>query len=123
MTRPFGRRLRVPAPRNRLGEIVQDVAAAIAIGAVIGVGIFWADIATSHSFYDLECCSDRDCGPVATDEVMVTPSGYRIARNGEIIAFDDKRLRPSPDGRFHICQVPGKPGSTLLCLYVPEGNA
>ncbi len=86
--------------------------------------LFWADLsappAVSHSFYDRECCSDRDCEPLDEGSVKVTPGGYRLP-NGQVIAFADARW--SPDGRYHWCRAsPDRPvirAGGKACLWVP----
>ena len=86
--------------------------------------------AFGHSFYELECCSERDCWPAGKDadakepEPRVTPRGY-VLHDGTVVAFRD--ARPSPDGRYHVCRRLGELTGDLIrvgpraCLYVPQG--
>lgn len=81
-------------------------------------------LASAHSFYPLECCSDRDCYPVPVERVKTVPGGW-LVEGGTFIAYGE--ARPSPDGRFHICRredgkgglitIPGKPA----CFWAPMG--
>ena len=75
--------------------------------------------AYSHSFYDWQCCSNRDCAPLPDGAVHATADGWRIIRIGLTVPYTDKRIRDSPDGRFHACFRNGDPTQDLLCLYVP----
>lgn len=87
--------------------------------------------AFAHSFYDANCCSDRDCRPLEWEWVKTTPEGYWISEPGALapafVPFGDKRIRPSPaedlEQRFHICTQGGLPNGRVLCLYVPTGGA
>jgi len=77
-----------------------------------------AHIAPSGWAYPYQCCSDRDCQPVH-GEITEGPDGYVVKDTGEIIGYQDRRLRNSPDGEFHLCAVPGKSKSNAICLFVP----
>lgn len=77
-----------------------------------------AHIAPSGWAYPYQCCSDRDCQPVH-GEISEGPDGYVVKDTGEIIGYQDPRLRYSPDGEFHLCAVPGKSKSNAICLFVP----
>ena len=80
--------------------------------------------ALAHSWYPYECCSDRDCYPVAIEQVTSTQGGWML-KDGTFIGH--REARPSPDGRFHICRyedgkgkmisIPGKPA----CFWAPIG--
>lgn len=84
----------------------------------------------AHSWYDLECCSDRDCWPMGTDsdarepDPTIVPGGYRT-HDGIFVAQRD--TRPSRDGRFHVCRSQGEldggviaPSGRPVCLFVPQ---
>ncbi|MBB3975963.1 hypothetical protein GGQ64_001150 [Rhizobium azooxidifex] len=78
--------------------------------------------ARAHSFYDLECCSNRDCMPVPDEEIMATKEGWRVRTTGEVIGYDSWPIKHSPDGRFHRCAGLGNfgPKGRTQCLYVPD---
>lgn len=80
-----------------------------------------ASTAAAHSFYSPVCCSDKDCKPIPASDVEATSQGWRIILTGETFAYDDHRIKPSPDGAFHRCAASANftaQGHTL-CLYVP----
>jgi hypothetical protein len=70
--------------------------------------------------YSYSCCSDRDCKPVAVGEVRETPDGYLLLKTGEVVGYQDTRVKESPDGTFHVCQVAGDfEAGRILCIYAP----
>ena len=76
----------------------------------------------AHSWYPLACCSDKDCWEVGPEDVTATSSGWRIESSGEIVPYDDPRIRPTPpEGgqEFHVCHLAGDPKGRILCLFVP----
>ncbi len=86
--------------------------------------------ALAHSWYDNECCSDRDCWPMGVDsdarepDPKVVPGGYRT-HDGVFVAEPD--TRSSRDGRYHVCRSGGKLDGTVIapsakpfCLFVPR---
>ncbi|NIX78262.1 hypothetical protein [Microvirga terricola] len=74
--------------------------------------------AMAHSWYPIECCSDRDCRELAEDQgetVDETPNGWQLW-DGRIIARGI--AKPSPDKKFHLCETANK---TIICFFVPPG--
>lgn len=72
--------------------------------------------------YSYSCCAQNDCRAVPDAAIAETPSGFVIKRTGEVIAYDDKRLKDSPDGQYHWCSVAGADDSRTICLYrAPRG--
>lgn len=69
--------------------------------------------------YPISCCSDFDCREVADDAIEERPEGYVIVATGEVIPMTSRKVRNSPDGRFHWCSVGGKPDSGTICLFAP----
>lgn len=79
--------------------------------------------ARSHSWYDPDCCSDRDCEPVsgvsfvASDPtslpVMVVTTSF-----GTKPVTPQTKIRESKDNRMHACIYQEK----LICLYLPPSN-
>lgn len=87
-----------------------------------------ASPAAGHEFYSKDCCDDKDCRPAADGEVRETADGYVIQSMKTTVPFNDKRIRYSPDGRFHVCpfsamgEISGSAVTSRLdtrCLYVP----
>ncbi|MDO9415848.1 hypothetical protein [Pararhizobium sp.] len=96
---------------------------AVAVAGLLALVLLRSQPALAHSFYDMLCCSDKDCTPIADDEVKITKNGWFIRRTGETIPYyPNSRLRHSPDGRFHRCTISGdfSPTGHTLCLYVPD---
>src|SRR5262245_42115825 len=79
--------------------------------------------ARSHSWYDPECCSDRDCEPVSTVSfvasdpksvpVMVVTTSF-----GTKPVTPMTKIRQSKDSQMHACIYQGQ----LICLYMPPSN-
>jgi hypothetical protein len=65
--------------------------------------------------YPFNCCSDQDCREVP--DLKETAAGY--VTKSETIPFTDKRVKNSPDGKFHLCTVAGEDGGRVLCLFAP----
>jgi len=95
------------------------VVAVLALLVVIAL----AKPARSHSWYDPDCCSDRDCEPaseiafVASDPkavpVMVVTTSF-----GTKPVTPQTKIRESRDSRLHACIYQEK----LICLYLPPSN-
>lgn len=66
----------------------------------------------AHSWYDRWCCDERDCAPIAAEQVVVTPQGYRV--QDAIVAFGDARV--SMDRDYHVCRWPD---GSIRCFYAP----
>ncbi len=82
--------------------------------------------AFAHSWYDPYCCNGRDCQPIPTQSVKVTPKGYLvILRPGEhtmvkrtvrhLVPF--AKVKPSADRRYHACLFPNQ--DHIRCFYAP----
>lgn len=69
--------------------------------------------------YPQACCSDQDCREVPASMVKESPEGYEIGPTGEVVDYDDRRVRMSPDGIYHWCSIAGKDDSRTICLFVP----
>jgi hypothetical protein len=57
--------------------------------------------------------------PVGAHEASEHPEGYVKNGTGEIVAYNDSRVRNSPDGVYHWCSVVGANDSKTICLFVP----
>ena len=66
--------------------------------------------AHAHSWYDWQCCSDKDCHPIPP--LVETPQGY--VWRGRVVTHAE--TKPSADNDFHECVGPT---GNLICLYVP----
>lgn len=99
---------------------------------LFAIAFLWAGAAWGHEAvaskkmpmgwqYGMECCSVRDCTDVPAGEIVSTPEGWRVNSTGEVIAYNDKRIKRSRDENFHRCAAAGD--MTLkrsICIYVPD---
>jgi hypothetical protein len=69
--------------------------------------------------YPYSCCSGIDCRQVSEKAISERPQGYVINNTGEIVAYNDSRVKNSPDGVYHWCSVAGADDSRTICLFVP----
>jgi hypothetical protein len=106
-------------------------------GAALALFLMPLNKALSHSFYDPECCSDKDCAPIDSKLVRITDSGYVVtvgpgqhpmvkhAPVSFVIPYHT--ARESPDGRYHVCITEqhvspdgtAQFGASMLCFYRP----
>lgn len=71
--------------------------------------------------YGWECCNMMDCFQEVTSNIEELPEGYRVVSTGEIILYQDKRIKRSKDEFFHRCSHGGaKDDPKSICLYVPD---
>lgn len=74
--------------------------------------------ANAHSWYDGDCCSDRDCRPISASEVREL-AWDRVL---DLVSGQEVRgaqIRQSKDGDWHICNVAGDRKARPLCVYRP----
>ncbi|MEQ1953448.1 hypothetical protein ABMA59_18750 [Mesorhizobium sp. CN2-181] len=69
--------------------------------------------------YPFSCCSGYDCREVPQTSIGERPEGYVIEGTGEVLGYQDARLKNSPDGEYHWCSVAGADNSRTICLFVP----
>lgn len=83
--------------------------------------LYYVSNAPAHSWYDAECCNDKDCEPMEADYLPVE-NGQYLLPNGERVAINN--VRPSLDGRYHWCRIQTliRPQHKLACLYVPSNG-
>lgn len=98
---------------------------ALAIGAYCGLATIGA---LAHSWYPTECCSDKDCAPVAESEIK--DGGSTFIYKG--IHFPKRDAKVSPDDKYHVCYRNGLQctwtGCTsgppkILCMWRPYRGA
>jgi hypothetical protein len=109
----------------RLALLVLIIGVALVVGITAGGMKACAHEATPTAAqplgwsYPLSCCSNFDCKRVANGSVKERPEGYEIS-TGEIVGYEDKRIRMSPDGEFHWCaHQSGVDAGRTICLFVP----
>ena len=70
--------------------------------------------------YPWSCCSSMDCQEVQSSAVLEKPEGYVIQFTGEVVGYQDKRVKDSPDGEYHWCaHQAGIDAGHTICLFVP----
>jgi hypothetical protein len=76
--------------------------------------------AFAHSWYDVECCSGKDCEPIDDTAVTMHGDGYHVHYTSSagfevwgVVPYDKARM--SHDGHYHGCASFAR----FLCLYVP----
>jgi hypothetical protein len=70
--------------------------------------------------YPFACCANYDCQEVPDASIVEGARGYEIRKTGELIPMSDKRVRQSPDGKFHWCaHQAGLDAGKTICLFVP----
>ena len=81
-------------------------------------------IVSSHSWYDAECCSYKDCFPAANVVYYSYDRSYTADVHGRHVRVgpEVKKL-PSRDGGYHAClrDRPGMPVK-VKCWYVPANT-
>jgi hypothetical protein len=91
------------------------------ISVVIAALLVWPFYAFGHSWYDPECCSDRDCKPVYAPEedLEELPNGaWRHKPSG--LTFKREDVKPSKDRHFHVCIHPTL--NIPYCIYILQGT-
>ena len=86
--------------------------------------------AYTHGLYDILCCADNDCSPIAdamvhetgeTIIVRVLPGSHPMWPKEKAAAlmleFERSKLRKPIDGNWHVCI---SPSAAPLCLYPPQ---
>jgi hypothetical protein len=86
--------------------------------------LFAPTIVSGHSWYDAECCSDKDCFPAKNVVYYSYDSSYTADVHGRHVRVgpEVKKL-PSRDGGYHAClrDRPGMPVK-VKCWYVPANT-
>lgn len=113
--------------------MMQTIIFVLAVLLILGAAL---TAAHAHSdgdmVYDLECCYDKDCGPVLKMEknelgdLMTTKHGTVLVNSN---LLESHRRRVSKDGRWHVCMRPraeyeeqSYPGVNYvpICVYFPQ---
>jgi len=87
--------------------------------------VMLTSISYAHEWYDLECCSDKDCAPVLkTKNGPVPGSLYITSKHGTVLINKNFPKRQSRDNQEHICManVAEDGGPVAICYYVPFGS-
>lgn len=96
---------------------------AAALAGLLGLGIVLllaalVGPAKAHSWYPWFCCSNRDCAPVVSAQVV--PEGMVVTtQHGTVFIPASFPYRESKDGQMHAC-IRQKDGETkLICAFRP----
>jgi hypothetical protein len=99
-----------------------SVLALLATGLFLILILILQNSAAAHSWYDGACCNENDCRQTTFGEVERTEGGWLFVPTGELIPFDDKRIKHSLDPLIHVC-LRGRNMNgvqTVRCLYIPD---
>jgi hypothetical protein len=87
---------------------------------IIVMGFAYSHDAPLGWTYPSACCASLDCKQVDERAVKERPQGYEIASTGEVVGYLDRRVKDSPDGRWHLCaRLHGIEAGRTICLFVP----
>lgn len=91
----------------------------------------WLDFHPAHEEFDWirnskdpevqRCCSEHDCSYQTEKAVEATGAGWYLHVSGEVIPFEDPRVKRSRDVRFVRCHQPNDKSKTR-CLFVPPAG-
>jgi hypothetical protein len=108
------------------GEIATEVGLMVLGAALLVLAYCTTQDADAHDApsgwtYGWECCSSMDCSQQAAASISEGSDGYTIKETGEVISYDDKRIKRSKDEYFHRCTHNADPKDPhSICLYVPD---
>lgn len=103
---------------NRIGGVVLWLMTSIAILVVLFLLMALFNNAQSHSWYDNDCCHERDCAPATVTlegEQMVLSNQF-----GEAPMPQSMIPRASKDDKWHACFTYTR--KELRCVYAPAGS-
>lgn len=102
-----------------------------AIAVIVVAGVIWSEARAHVALptaaaplgwsYGYECCSSTDCARAPAGDISTVEGGYRINSTGEVIPYNDRRIKRSRDEFYHRCAIGGNfKLDRSLCLYVPD---
>lgn len=114
--------------REHIKEMLLGAAVGLAIAGTYWFGVWGASAHEAVNAagqpmgwsYPWACCSNLDCRSLPDGAVKETPQGYVIPGTGEVVGYQDKRVKDSPDGQTHWCaHQAGLDAGHTICLFVP----
>lgn len=72
--------------------------------------------AAAHDGYPVDCCGGRDCRPVLCEQLQEIADG-RVRDLGTGTVFEAHQVRPTFDGRCHVCTISGAKFGPPLCVF------
>jgi len=102
----------------------------VLVGVILSFGVIASPVIAHEAIptaaaplgwkYPWACCSNMDCEQVSQKAVSERPEGYVINSTGEVVGYQDKRVKQSPDGEYHWCaHRQGIDAGHTICLFVP----
>lgn len=94
------------------------------IGVALVLQLVGFRTASTHEWYEAECCSGKDCRPVPSKDVRENADGtWTYLPEG--VHFTVNQVRRSKDARVHVCYVcqldeSGRRNCWGRCLYLPD---
>lgn len=111
--------LRAPLGRASIGLLAFGISCSLLVAGAAAHDAIPTAAKPKGWAYPFSCCSGYDCREVPEAAISERPEGYVIEGTGEIVAYQDQRLKDSPDGEFHWCSVAGANDGRTICLFVP----
>lgn len=121
------------SPPERLWHLLM-VLAVLMMAFIMVAASAWLSEAEAHDFYDAVCCNGNsmsgDCQEVPASTVRPIMGGYQITLNPgnhrlvtriHVFQIEQSKVRPSPDGQYHVCLYPTE--DHLQCFYAPPPGA
>lgn len=95
------------------------------VAGAFATALLWGVPASAHSWYPRECCGQQDCEPVEGATLVPSAGGASqlvvSTKHGQISIPADIRVRPSEDGRMHVCMGYDAFGARdVLCFFMPS---
>lgn len=69
----------------------------------------WVTPASAHSWYDEDCCNQKDCAPVISKKYDKVTKNWTMTTKHGTVTFSMKNMavshRASQDQRIHVCMI------------------
>ena len=76
----------------------------------------------AHSWYDVQCCSEKDCAPVTDTQEDGHGNLIVSSELGTVFVPNNFTRRPSQDEKDHICIITYNGRTIPICYYVATGT-
>jgi hypothetical protein len=84
------------------------------------LGLAGIKVAQAHWQYEMHCCNQQDCKPVADSVVTETSAGFELHDRPEFVERGSPKIRKPINEEYHVCR---NPAGALLCIYPKfQGN-
>lgn len=85
----------------------------IAFMAAVLFTVCVSTAANGHSWYDNECCHDRDCAEVVSMRQLPNNGVEVTTKLGTGVMIETTKMKKSLDEKDHACIIYGK----IICFY------